>query len=175
MDGSKVSALSGSDTGGTDVRLFGVDKTYLYCVTGKSCLKINFSDFSVNKITDDCYSIYQAPILTSDGILFYSSIADSDYVYVSKAGGPYSKIFSASQLEEALSGQKIRAVNFAEDYIFLTAGQNVYYTKLGSSELKQLKGITTSETGRVFFDNEYCIAEGDSTLVSLNINWLLSA
>lgn len=176
MDGGKISQLACREPGGTDIRIFGIDKNYLYCVTGTACYKIAFDNLSVTKITDSCYSIYQSPLLTSDGILFYESLSEKDYMYVSKAGGPISKLFNKAQLTKTLSGQNIREVNYAEGYIFLvTTGNDIYYTKLGSSELKQLKGIMPADTGRVFFDNEYCVVEGDDILNSLNINWLLSA
>lgn len=175
MDGQKVLPLACSDIGGTDIRIFGVDKNFLYCVTGKACVKIDFSTLTTNKITNDCYSIYQSPVLTSDGILFYSSITSDEYLYISKAGGPTSKVLNKTQLKEVFDGKEIRLVNYSEGYIFLVVEKDIYYSKLGSSELKQLKGINPSENGKVFFDTEYCIVEKEDSLSALNINWLLSS
>lgn len=175
LDGKRINSLASFTDSEIGVRLFGVDKTHVYFVNDGYMGKVDFSTGEKTRLTNDCFGIYQCPILTPDGIMFYSSISNTDYMFISKAGGPASKLFNAAQVQKILETDSfVRYVNYSSGYVFLVIGQNVYYAPFGSSELNLLKGITLSENGRAFFSDEYCIGETEDGLKSININWILS-
>ena len=175
LDGKKVDRLASFTDDEIGVRLFGIDKSHIYFINDSYMGKVDFSSGEKTKLTNECFSLYQYPILTSNGIMFYSSISNTDYMFISKAGGPSTKLFNVSQIGSILETEDpVRYVNYSSGYVFLVVGQSIYYTPFGSSDLSLLKGMTLSDGGSVFFNDEYCIGETDDGIRSININWLLS-
>lgn len=156
------------------VKLFGADKDNIYYITDDNIGKIDIIEKVNKKISVECCSIFQSPILIDKGILFLSDLTKPDLMFIPHSGDPI-KIVS-KDIISSMSNASLQYVNYSSGFIFLSIDNKIYYfnTQDKTPTLKELQGMPTFD-GRIILTNEYCISpteKGD--YISQNINWLLA-
>lgn len=157
------------------LKLFGVDKDYVYYLSDNYLGKIDIIQKLNTKLSYECCSVFQMPILIDSGILYFSDFELNELKYIPKSGGDTISIVNREILNSLDENGQLKYYNYSSGYLFFSLNEDIYYSNIASTTptIEKLKGLTSPD-GKIYLTNEYCITSNNKEFQSLNINWLLA-
>lgn len=168
-DGKRAGVLLNKTSNNSNIKLIGSKAQYLYYLSESGTYELNLLDMSERVLSHQCCSLYQYPMITDKGLLYFSDLSSKEYVLAPFTGGETFKVFDSS----FFSGFP-RTISYDSGYLFVLSNDSVYYTALGESNASQIKGVTVTEKGTFRIANGYCIYNDDEKISSVGINWILA-
>lgn len=169
-DGKKDGVLLNLTGNCSNIRLIGTKAQFLYYVCESGAYEVNLLDMSSRLLSHQCSSLYQYPMITDKGLMYFSDLSSHSYMLAPFTGGEPVKVFDSSIFDN-----NVRTLSYDSGYLFVLSDDSVYYTSLGEGNASQIKGVTVTENGTFRIADGYCVYNDGDKISSVGINWILAS